>query len=107
MSVITIVGAGMMGSALAFPARENGHAVRLTGTPLDRAVIDRCRETGCHPKFDRRFPDGVEYYRFEELADALKGTDLVICGVSSFGVEWFADAATNCWGSPTWARRWK
>ena len=28
MAVITIVGAGMMGSALAFPARENGHEVR-------------------------------------------------------------------------------
>ena len=31
MAVITIVGAGMMGSALAFPARENGHEVRLVG----------------------------------------------------------------------------
>ena len=29
MAVVTIIGAGMMGSALAFPARENGHEVRL------------------------------------------------------------------------------
>ena len=29
MGVITIVGSGMMGSALAFPARENGNEVRL------------------------------------------------------------------------------
>ncbi len=35
MAVITIVGAGMMGSALAFPARENGHEVRLVGTHFD------------------------------------------------------------------------
>ncbi len=28
----------------------------------------------------------------EELKSALNGCDLVICGVSSFGVEWFADA---------------
>ena len=27
--VITIIGSGMMGSALAFPAAENGHEVRL------------------------------------------------------------------------------
>ena len=40
MAVITIVGAGMMGSALAFPARENGHEVRLTGTHLDREIIE-------------------------------------------------------------------
>ena len=36
MALITIVGSGMMGSALAFPARENGNEVRLVGTHLDR-----------------------------------------------------------------------
>ena len=46
MAVITIIGAGMMGSALAFPARENGNTVRLVGTPLDREIIDTCRKTG-------------------------------------------------------------
>ena len=30
----------MIGSALAFPARENGNTVRLAGTPLDREIID-------------------------------------------------------------------
>jgi len=37
---ITIIGAGMMGSALAFPARENGNTVRLVGTPLDKKIIN-------------------------------------------------------------------
>ena len=41
--VITIIGSGMMGSALAFPAAENGHEVRLVGTHLDRDIIDECR----------------------------------------------------------------
>ena len=53
MSNITIVGAGMMGSALAFPARENGHRVRLTGTHLDREIIAESKRTGKHPKFDK------------------------------------------------------
>ena len=44
MSIVTIVGAGMMGSALAFPARENGHEVRLVGTHLDREIIDCVKE---------------------------------------------------------------
>ena len=91
MSVITIIGAGMMGSALAFPARENGHTVRLTGTPLDREIIENCRKFDQHPKFDRPFPSGVEYYHFEEVNTALQNSDLIICGVSSFGVEWFAE----------------
>ena len=40
MAIVTIIGAGMMGSALAFPARENGNEVRLVGTPLDREIIE-------------------------------------------------------------------
>ena len=91
MAIVTIVGAGMMGSALAFPARENGHEVRLVGTHLDREIIDISRETNRHPKFNADFPAGVQYYHIEELEQALCGADLVIGGVSSFGVEWFAD----------------
>ncbi len=91
MSVITIIGAGMMGSALAFPARENGNEVRLVGTHLDRGIIDRCKKTNQHPKFEIPFPEGIKYYQIEELAEALEGTDFVIGGVSSFGVEWFGD----------------
>ena len=91
MSNITIVGAGMMGSALAFPARENGHRVRLTGTHLDKEIIAESKRSGKHPKFDKPFPEGVEYFYFEELEKALEGADMVICGVNSFGVDWFME----------------
>ena len=80
-----------MGSALAFPARENGHDVRLVGTPLDKEIIETCRRTGQHPKFDYPFPDGVKYYFFEEWKEAVEGADFVIGGVSSFGVDWFLE----------------
>ena len=91
MAVITIVGSGMMGSALAFPARENGNEVRLVGSPLDREIIDTCIKTNRHPKLEKDFPNGVKYYQIEELELALDGADLLIGGVSSFGVEWFGD----------------
>ena len=91
MAVITIVGAGMMGSALAFPARENGHEVRLTGTHLDRDIIDACRRTNRHPKFKKDFPAGVTFWQIEDMEKALEGADLVIGGVSSFGVDWFGE----------------
>ena len=45
MGKITVIGAGMMGSALAFPAKENGNEVALVGTPLDREIIDIIRQT--------------------------------------------------------------
>ena len=91
MAVVTIIGAGMMGSALAFPARENGNEVRLVGTHLDREIIDVSRATGRHPKFNKDFPAGVKYYQIEEMEEAVKGADMVIGGVSSFGVDWFGD----------------
>ncbi len=91
MAIVTIVGSGMMGSALAFPARENGNEVRLVGTHLDREIIEASIKTGRHPKFTKDFPAGVKYYQIESLEEALEGADMVIGGVSSFGVDWFGD----------------
>lgn len=80
-----------MGSALAFPAFENGHEVRLVGTPLDKEIIDACKKTNQHPKFEIPFPQGVKYYYFEQWKEAVEGCDFVIGGVSSFGVDWFLE----------------
>ena len=91
MAVITIIGSGMMGSALAFPARENGNEVRLVGTHLDRQIIDTCKATNRHPKFVRDFPAGLSYYQIEQVQAAIDGADLIIGGVSSFGVDWFGE----------------
>lgn len=91
MKKIAIIGSGMMGSALAFPARENGNDVRLVGTHLDKEIIEECIKTGRHPKFTKDFPAGVSYYQIEDLEKAIDGVDFIICGVSSFGVEWFRD----------------
>ena len=91
MKKIVIIGSGMMGSALAFPARENGNEVCLVGTPLDKEIIEECRRSGKHPKFDKPFPEGVEYFQFEAWKEAVHGADFVIGGVSSFGVDWFLD----------------
>lgn len=91
MAVVTIIGAGMMGSALAFPARENGNEVRLVGTHLDRDIIDACIQTDRHPKFKKAFPAGMKYYQIEDVDAAIAGADMIIGGVSSFGVEWFGD----------------
>jgi glycerol-3-phosphate dehydrogenase (NAD(P)+) len=60
---ITIIGSGMMGSALAFPARENGNTVRLFGTPLDREIIGTCRNTNRHPKLKNDFPPDCTFYQ--------------------------------------------
>ena len=91
MSIITIVGAGMMGSAIGFPARENGHEVRLVGTHLDREIIDHARKTNTHLTLNRPFPEGFKFYQIEQLEEAMQGADVLVGGVSSFGVDWFAE----------------
>lgn len=88
---IVIVGSGMMGSALVYPAFENGNEVHLVGTPLDSEIINECRVSNQHPKFDIPFPRGVKFYQFEEWKSAVEGADFVIGGVSSFGVDWFLE----------------
>lgn len=91
MSIITVVGSGMMGSAITIPASENGHEIRLVGTHLDREIITHAQKTGEHLTLKRKLPQGYQYYQIEELAEALMGADLLVGGVSSFGVDWFAE----------------
>ena len=92
MKTIVIIGAGMMGAAISLPACDNGHRVRIVGTHLDRGIIDHARETGEHLTMKRALPPQAEYYQIEQLEAALDGADVVIGGVSSFGVQWFAEA---------------
>ena len=88
MAIVTIVGAGLMGTAVAWPLADNGHQVRLVGTHLDGETIRSCLETGVHPRLRRRLPVGVRPYYVEDLAGALKGADAIVSGVSSPGVHW-------------------
>jgi hypothetical protein len=78
-----------MGSAMSIPAADNGHEVRLVGTSLDREIIERLKIDGVHPKHQRKLPDAVRFLHIEELPQALVDADLLINGVSSFGVDWF------------------
>ncbi|MBE0698892.1 MAG: glycerol-3-phosphate dehydrogenase, partial [Anaerolineaceae bacterium] len=67
MAVVTIVGAGMMGTAMCWPLADNGHTVRLVGTPLDEEIIRSIRETRVHPRLERAVPAGVEAYFVDQL----------------------------------------
>lgn len=92
MSILTYVASGVMASALAFPASENGHEVRLVGTHLDREIIEEGKKSGYHITLKRQLPEkGISFYQIEDLEEALEGADAVICGVSSFGVDWFLE----------------
>ena len=88
MANIAIVGAGLMGTATAFPLSDNGHSVRLVGTHLDGEIIRSCKEKHYHPRLKRELPPSVRSYYVEEMAEALKGVDIIVSGVNSYGVHW-------------------
>jgi glycerol-3-phosphate dehydrogenase (NAD(P)+) len=88
MSIITIVGAGLMGTAVAWPLADNRHEVRLVGTHLDADIIGSCLEQHYHPRLRRTLPDGVQPYYIEQVAEALDGADAIVSGVNSLGVHW-------------------
>ena len=76
MAIITVIGSGQMGSAMAFPACRNGHTVRLVGSPLDRDIIANGQKTGEHltlvhdvngVKTSFKMPDGVTFHYYEEF----------------------------------------
>jgi len=90
MAKITILGAGLMGTAVAWPLADNVHDVRLVGTHLDAEIIRSCLDSGYHPKLRRRLPGKVTPYYLEELPRALDGADVIVSGVSSPGVRWTA-----------------
>jgi glycerol-3-phosphate dehydrogenase (NAD(P)+) len=88
MAIITIVGAGFMGTATAWPLVDNGHTVRLVGTHLDGDIIASCKQTGFHPKLRRELPAGVRPYHIDDISEALDGVDFIVSGVNSLGVHW-------------------
>ena len=81
MAIITIIGSGMMGSAMAFPACKNGNTIRLVGSPLDRAIIEHGQKThehltlthdvnGVKTSFMR--PKNVTFHYYEELDECIQ-----------------------------------
>jgi glycerol-3-phosphate dehydrogenase (NAD(P)+) len=88
MANVTIVGAGFMGSAMAWPLSDNEHTVRLVGTHLDADIIKSCKEKHFHPRLKRELPQGVKAYYVEEIAEGLDGAEIIVSGVNSLGVHW-------------------
>jgi glycerol-3-phosphate dehydrogenase (NAD(P)+) len=88
MAIVTIVGAGFMGTATAWPLSDNGHTVRLVGTHLDEEIISQCKATRVHPKLQRKLPPAVTPFVAQEVAQAMEGADIILSGVNSLGVRW-------------------
>ncbi len=88
MARVTVLGAGMMGSALCIPLSDSGHDVRLVGTHLDAHIVGSLRERSFHPTLSLELPRSVRPFSNAELEEAAAEADLLVVGVSSAGVRW-------------------
>ena len=93
MSKIVIIGAGAMGSAFAFPCLDNNHDTNIVGTHLEDGFIDELKNNNnLHPALKVNLPKIINILKFEKHESILKSnTDLLVVGISSKGIEWFAE----------------
>jgi glycerol-3-phosphate dehydrogenase (NAD(P)+) len=92
MKTVTILGAGVMGSAMTLPFADRGYDVRLVGTHLDGDIVESVREKQFHPKLKVTLPASVKIFPHDEFVHAVgNDTDLILLGVASAGVGWAID----------------
>ena len=87
MEKVAIIGAGVMGSALAIHLGNNDVRVNLWGTQWDTKALDNMKENKRHDGFDIALPDNVDLYYSDQLKEAVEDTSLVIVAVLSSGME--------------------
>lgn len=92
MAEIVILGAGVMGSAMAVPAASSGARIALVGTHLDEAIIRSVAGNGHHPRLGLALPSSVTPLTHDHFGEAMAGgVDLLVLGVASAGVDWAID----------------
>ena len=91
MKKIVIIGAGAMGTAFAVPCIENKNDVTIVGTHLENELIDNINSNNkIHPALKTQLSNEIKFEKFEKLQTILEqDLDIVVCGVSSAGIEWF------------------
>ena len=80
-----------MGSAFAVPCLDNNNDITIIGTHLEDSLIESINSNNnIHPALKTQFPNEIKYEKFEKLQAILKqNIDIIVCGVSSVGIEWF------------------
>ena len=103
MKKIVIIGAGAMGSAFAVPCIENKNDVTVVGTHLENELIDNINSNNkIHPALKTQLSNEIKFEKFEKLQTILEqDLDIVVCGVSSAGIEWFVNQISKNYKNTT------
>jgi glycerol-3-phosphate dehydrogenase (NAD(P)+) len=102
VNTVVIIGAGVMGSAMALPFSDRGFAVKLVGTHLDTDIINSIKGRNFHPNLNVKMPPNVQgFFHYELAAELAKDCDIILLGVSSLGVSWAIEQLLHCMVRPT------
>ena len=101
MADMVVLGAGVMGSAMAVPADRAGRRTHLLGTHLDTEIVRSVAGNGWHPGLKLTLASGVAADDHGALGAALAARpDVLVMGVSSAGVGWAVDRLAETMTEP-------
>jgi glycerol-3-phosphate dehydrogenase (NAD(P)+) len=101
--LITVVGAGAMGAALAMLHARAGMQVSMLGTSFDQRTIEECTSGRPHPALGMILYPAIEHRRYEEWTTVLPSSSRVVMAVSSEGLpEVVSEVASSAPESATW-----
>ena len=103
MKKILIIGAGAMGSAFSVPCLENKNDVSLIGTFLENDLIKSLKEkNNYHPALNINLPKNLNIERHDQIENLTQsGVDFIVAGISSVGIEWFANEISKFYNKKT------
>lgn len=91
MAVVTVFGAGAMGTALAIHLARKGEQVTLWGSRFDQRVLPELTEKRSHPALPERLPEALRVCGPEELEQAARGTTVAVLAANSAGARSLAE----------------
>ena len=83
---IAVLGAGVMGTAIALALERAGNEVSICATDFDAHIIEAIATTGIHPGMNQAVPPTVRIVSPERWEEGVTGCDIVVVAVASAGV---------------------
>ncbi len=87
VAVVTVFGAGAMGTALAIHLARKGEQVTLWGSEYDARVLPELTERRSHPALPERLPDRLRVLGPQELKEAAAGSNIAVMAANSGGAR--------------------
>lgn len=86
MGKVLVLGAGVMGSALAIYLGKQGHDVNIWGTEWDDELIREMKETRRNSQHDMDISENISLYYSNEMDEAFEDRELIVLAIISKGM---------------------